>query len=99
MQRKLLEKLCCPFDKNDLEISVFNESDDQDIYEGLLTCTECQRYYPIVYSIPIMTPDEYRERKLELPILDRWGLAIDESKNSFILDDRSQSKMLEHKKQ
>ncbi len=94
MQRKILEKLCCPFDKHDLKISVFNEDENKDIYEGLLTCSECERYYPIVYSIPIMTPDEYRERQLELPNLQRWGLMIDEKSNSFVLDERSKTKLI-----
>lgn len=93
MQRKLLKKLCCPFDKHDLEISVFKEDNNQEIYEGLLTCSKCQRYYPIIYSIPIMSPDEYRERQLELPTLKRWGLTIDQQSDSFVLEESSQTKL------
>ena len=91
MQRKLLDKLCCPFDKDDLNATIFIE-DNGTIYEGLLTCKTCNRYYPIIYSIPIMSPDEYRELQLEVPILERWGLMIDQQKNSFVLDERSQRK-------
>ncbi len=91
MQKKLLEKLCCPFDKSELNVRIFTEEEDN-ILEGLLICPTCDRYYPIIYGIPIMSPDEYRELKLEEPILERWGLMIDQRKNSFILDERGQSK-------
>jgi hypothetical protein len=30
------------------------------------------RIYPVVKGIPIMSPDEYREFKLEQPLLKRW---------------------------
>jgi hypothetical protein len=32
-----------------------------------------------------MTPDEYREKSLELPSLQRWGLEIDSEQKSFQL--------------
>lgn len=73
MKIDFLKKLCCPFDKHDLNIQVFQQQEDE-IKEGILTCFECKRYYPIVYGIPIMSPDEYRETTLELPILQRWGI-------------------------
>lgn len=83
MNRKLLDKLCCPFDKSDLQIQIIQEIDNQEIIEGLLTCSTCQRYFPIIYGIPIMSPDEYREKNLELPNLERWGLEIDQKTDSF----------------
>ena len=95
MQRKLLDKLCCPFDKSDLELTVFHEDEHGEIYEGLLNCPTCNRYYPIIFGIPIMSPDEYRERQFELPVLQRWGLMIDEKNNSFVLDSGSKTKLIE----
>jgi len=77
MNASLLKKLCCPIDKHDLVFKVFVAHENGDIIEGLLTCSECRRYYPIVYGIPIMTPDEYREKALEEPILRKWGLGIE----------------------
>ena len=73
MKISFLNKLCCPMDKAELELKIFVKEGD-DIREGLLTCKKCDRYYPIVYGIPIMTPDEYREKSLEEPMLKRWGL-------------------------
>lgn len=71
-----MEKLCCPFDKNDLTLQIYRQDDDGNIQEGILTCVHCQRYYPIVHGIPIMSPDEYREAALEKPLLEKWGLQL-----------------------
>ncbi len=73
MKPSLAPKLCCPFDKQDLELKIITQDVHQNIIEGLLTCGHCNRYYPIVYGIPIMNPDEYREKQLEAPILQRWS--------------------------
>lgn len=85
MKTSLLEKLCCPQDKHDLVLQVFAKKDNGDILEGLLTCAECKRYYPIIYGIPIMTPDEYREKALEAPMLKKWGLQIGQHDSKFLL--------------
>lgn len=79
MNASLLNKLCCPIDKHDLVSKVFVKDEAGEIIEGLLTCPACRRYYPIVYGIPIMTPDEYREKALEAPILQKWGLSIEKA--------------------
>jgi len=97
MQRELLKKLCCPFDKADLEVSVFLEDDEQEIQEGLLTCSTCNRYFPIIYGIPIMTPDEYRQKALEAPVMKRWGLEIAPEEKVFELTQPNTSKALQNK--
>jgi uncharacterized protein YbaR (Trm112 family) len=74
MRLKTIEKLCCPFDKHDLNLQVLAKDTDQNILEGILSCTHCQRKYPIVYGVPIMSPDEYRQIKLEQPIMEQWKL-------------------------
>lgn len=84
MKLSLLEKLCCPQDKNELELKIFKQVEDE-IIEGIFTCLDCKRYYPIVYGIPIMTPDEYRQKELETPLLNRWGLQLQEKEERFIL--------------
>lgn len=85
MNTSLLKKLCCPIDKSDLNLQVFLRDENGEIIEGLLTCPDCQRYYPIVYGIPIMTPDEYREKALEAPILEKWGLQLEEGSAKMLL--------------
>ncbi|WP_417602137.1 Trm112 family protein [Owenweeksia hongkongensis] len=80
MQKSMLNKLCCPMDKNELHIEIYKEDETGEVLEGMMTCPDCKRYYPIIYSIPIMTPDDYRQKELEAPMLKRWGLEMDASK-------------------
>lgn len=68
----ILNKLCCPFDKADLTLDIVTQDIDKNILEGILSCIECKRIYPIVKGIPIMNPDEYREFNMEKPMLEKW---------------------------
>lgn len=74
MRQKTIDKLCCPFDKSDLQLQVFSKDIEHNILEGMLACATCQRKYPIVYGVPIMAPDEYRQPVLEQPVINRWQL-------------------------
>jgi uncharacterized protein YbaR (Trm112 family) len=74
MKLKTIEKLCCPFDKADLNLQVLVKDTTQNVLEGILTCSTCNRKYPIVYGVPIMAPDEYRQIKLEQPVMEQWKL-------------------------
>lgn len=94
MQSRLLKKMCCPFDKGDLNISIFKQEENE-IIEGLLTCSDCQRYFPIIYGIPIMTPDEYRQKSLEAPVMKKWGLELPAGDQSFRLDGPATARALE----
>ncbi len=85
MKASLMNKLCCPFDKHDLDLKVFVKNEEGDILEGLLTCGKCKRYFPIIYGIPVMTPDEYREKALEQPVVRRW--LPDHQSKGFLLND------------
>lgn len=68
----IINKLCCPFDKSDLELQIITKDEEDNILEGILSCKACKRIYPIISGIPIMTPDEFRVRSLEQPLLDKW---------------------------
>ncbi len=72
MKKTFAEKLVCPIDKHELKLTVFTTDIGNNIQEGIFTCAECRRYYPIVYGVPIMSPDEYRQAQLELPLIQRW---------------------------
>jgi uncharacterized protein YbaR (Trm112 family) len=72
MRLSTIDKLCCPFDKADLNLQIIAKDLNENIIEGILTCKTCDRYYPIVKGVPIMSPDEYREFKLEQPMLNNW---------------------------
>jgi uncharacterized protein YbaR (Trm112 family) len=85
MRITTISKLCCPFDKKDLDLQIVSQDTDNNILEGLLTCTECKRYYPIVKGIPIMSPDEYREAKFELPLMANWKQLTGKKTDNFRL--------------
>jgi len=72
MRLETIQKLCCPFDKGALELTTITTDLDSNVLEGFFCCHECQRVYPIVKGIPIMSPDEYREFQLELPMMQQW---------------------------
>lgn len=71
MKKSFFQKLACPFDKSSLKLQIFAQKEDE-IIEGIMECPECNRYYPITYGVPIMSPDEYREPSLEAPLLEKW---------------------------
>ncbi|RYY37930.1 MAG: hypothetical protein EOP46_00815 [Sphingobacteriaceae bacterium] len=74
MKLNTIAKLCCPFDKQDLQLKTLAQDLDQNVIEGILSCKTCMRNYPIIYGVPIMAPDEYRQIALEQPVIDRWKL-------------------------
>lgn len=79
MTKKFLQKLCCPFDKADLNIQVFIEKENGNIHEGLMSCPACNRQYPIIFGVPIMAPETYREPKSELPFYQKWQHQLSEA--------------------
>ncbi|PCR90742.1 methytransferase partner Trm112 [Natrinema ejinorense] len=60
MNESLLDILCCPLDKHDLELEDA-EYDDDDVVGGELVCTECGEAYPIEDGIPNLLPPDMRE--------------------------------------
>ena len=72
MKRKLVDILACPIDKYyPLELLEL-KSEGEEIIDGVLTCSECNRFYPIVEEIPIMLPDEHRRERDDLDFLLKW---------------------------
>jgi len=71
MKKRLMDILACPICKHHpLELKVF--AGGEDIEEGMLTCTECNRWYPIIEAIPHMLPDELREEREDRDFLVKW---------------------------
>lgn len=65
----MLDILACPMDKaHPLELFAVAEAGGT-VAEGALYCPKCSRFYPIMESIPIMLPDELRDKKRELEFL------------------------------
>lgn len=80
MRTSTIDKLCCPFDKNDLELTTITKDVKGKIIDGFLSCKKCSRIYPMIKGIPIMNPDEYREFKLEAPLMEKWSKYLDGKK-------------------
>jgi uncharacterized protein YbaR (Trm112 family) len=78
MKKSMLDILACPIDKH-YPLELFETiSDGQTVKEGVLFCTKCSRYYPIIDEIPVMLPDELRKEKKDRDIefLRKWQSKI-----------------------
>ena len=78
MNKKMMEILACPMDKHfPLEIFESN-SKEEVVLEGAIYCTKCSRFYPIIEEIPIMLPDELRDKNQDIKFLKRNHSALPE---------------------
>ena len=69
MNKIMMDILACPIDKNHpLELFAINENNDV-VSEGALFCTKCSRFYPVMDNIPIMLPDDLRDKQQEIKFL------------------------------
>jgi uncharacterized protein YbaR (Trm112 family) len=48
------------------------------IEDGILFCNSCSRFYPIVEEIPIILPDNLRDKNKDLEILKKWSHLLPE---------------------
>ncbi|MCM4167552.1 hypothetical protein KCTC52924_00948 [Arenibacter antarcticus] len=87
MRIETIEKLCCPFDKADLTLRIITKDEQDNILEGILSCADCNRVYPIVTGIPIMSPDEYRNFEREQPMLEKWEKLLEGQEMEFKIVD------------
>jgi len=72
MNKTMMDILACPIDKNHpLELFEINEKDNI-VSEGALFCLKCSRFFPIIEEIPIMLPDELRDKKQEMGFLKKY---------------------------
>ena len=55
MKKDILDILCCPTCKGDLELEIKRE-ESEEIIEGTFTCKKCSCMYPIKDGIPDLLP-------------------------------------------
>jgi uncharacterized protein YbaR (Trm112 family) len=78
MKKSMLELLACPIDKHYplelFEINIKEDKDNEDaiITDGVLFCNKCYRFYPIIDEIPVLLPDELREKQKDIDFLHKW---------------------------
>jgi uncharacterized protein YbaR (Trm112 family) len=78
MNKTMIDILACPIDKSHpLELFEINEKDNI-VSEGALFCLKCSRFYPIIEEIPIMLPDELRDKKQEIEFLKKYKETLPE---------------------
>ncbi len=71
MNKTMMKILACPIDKNHpLELFEINQKEDV-VIEGAIFCSKCTRFYPIMEEIPIMLPDDLRDKKHEMEFLNK----------------------------
>jgi uncharacterized protein YbaR (Trm112 family) len=60
MKEELMDILCCPVDKHELELEG-EDRENGEILNGRLVCTECGEAYPIEDGIPNLLPPDMRD--------------------------------------
>lgn len=69
MKKSLVDILACPIDKS-FPLELYEcDSEGQTVAEGVLYCTKCTRFFVITDGIPIMMPDDLRDKKQEMVFL------------------------------
>jgi len=69
MNKSMLDILACPIDKH-FPLEIYESNSKQElIIEGALYCSDCTRFCPIIEEIPILLPDELRDKNQELKFL------------------------------
>lgn len=76
MNKKLMEILACPIDKSPTLEIIELATKGEDISEGVIFCPQCSRYYPIIDEIPIMLPDELRDKNQDIEFLTKYKSAL-----------------------
>ena len=72
MNKKMMDMLVCPFDRQ-FPLEIYEvKSKDEAVLEGAIYCGKCGRFYPIIEGIPIMLyPDELRDKKHDIAFLEQ----------------------------
>lgn len=71
MNKKMLDILACPIDKH-FPLALFEvKTKEEVVLEGSLYCDKCSRFFPIIEEIPIMLPDELRDKKQDIDFLKK----------------------------
>jgi len=55
LKKDIIDILCCPTCKGDLDLKIIKEI-DEDIIEGIFTCKKCKSKYDIEDGIPNLLP-------------------------------------------
>jgi uncharacterized protein YbaR (Trm112 family) len=65
MRKSLLQILICPVCLSDELVLLPIDESKEEVNYGVLLCSSCKRWYPIINGIPHMLPDELRSSEDE----------------------------------
>ncbi len=66
----MMEILACPMDKHaPLELFECAAEKGGGVDAGAIYCPKCSRFYPIMEGIPVMLPDDLRDRDSDIGFL------------------------------
>ncbi len=78
MNRRMMDILACPIDKHfPLELTEISSSKES-VEHGALFCLKCSRFYPIIDDIPILLPDDLRDKDMDMRFLKKHESALPE---------------------
>ncbi len=80
MREEVLEFLCCPICKEDLELHKVLKTREHEIASGFLACSKCGRLYEVKNGIPDLLPPEFIKGSDK-----RWMIAYDRSARSYYI--------------
>ncbi len=75
LKKPFCELYCSFLDKNVRDVGDKAPCDKCIRYEivtGVIYCTKCGRWYPIINTIPRMLPDKHRKRKEDIAFLEKY---------------------------
>ena len=70
MKISLLEYIHCPVCENTFDLLATAQKSAGEIEEGLLTCRQCNRWFPVRDSLPEILPDSLRSKENDLLFLN-----------------------------
>ncbi|MXX21123.1 MAG: Trm112 family protein [Cenarchaeum sp. SB0665_bin_23] len=70
MNRKLLDILACPIDRY-YPLELHGDDGSDSVQTAILYCTKCTRFYVIDDGIPVLLPDDLRDRDAEMKIIHK----------------------------
>ena len=79
MREEVLDLLCCPLCRGELELQA-EATAGREVLSGFLTCRGCGRTYPVKDGIPDLLPDEVVRGRDE-----KWMRAYDKMARSYYM--------------
>jgi len=78
MKKETIKYLACPDCKGELQLHIFEirpvilfGEKREEIWEGILVCKRCKRWFPIIKGIPWLYPKELRRRDVEKTFINK----------------------------